>query len=63
MFIFTNKRLILVEKQGVTGSKVDYQSIPYSSIKKFSKESGGIFYLDAELKFGLLRINATKHRK
>ena len=34
MFIFTNKRLILVEKQGVTGSKVDYQSIPYSSIKR-----------------------------
>ena len=50
MFIFTNKRLILVEKQGVTGSKVDYQSIPYSSIKKFSKEIGGILDLDAELK-------------
>lgn len=50
MFIFTNKRLILVEKQGVTGSKVDYQSIPYTSIKKFSKESGGILDLDAELR-------------
>jgi hypothetical protein len=50
MFIFTNKRLILVEKQGLTGSKADYQTIPYSSIKKFSKESAGILDLDADLK-------------
>ncbi len=52
MFIFTNKRLILVEKQ-LVGSKVDYMSIPYSSIKKFSKESAGILDLDAELKIWL----------
>lgn len=50
MFVFTNKRLILVDKQGITGSKVDYQSIPYSSITKFSKESAGLLDLDAELK-------------
>ncbi|UUC44896.1 PH domain-containing protein [Flavobacterium cerinum] len=50
MFVFTNKRLILVDKQGLTGSKVDYQSIPYSSIKKFSKESAGLMDLDADLK-------------
>jgi hypothetical protein len=49
MFVFTNKRLILVNKQGLTGSKVEYQSIPYSSIKKFSKESAGMLDLDAEL--------------
>ncbi|RWX00469.1 PH domain-containing protein [Flavobacterium cerinum] len=50
MFVFTNKRLILVDKQGITGSKVDYQSIPYGSITKFSKESAGLLDLDAELK-------------
>lgn len=50
MFVFTNKRLILVDKQGLTGSKAEYQSIPYSSIKKFSKESAGLLDLDAELK-------------
>jgi hypothetical protein len=50
MFVFTNKRLILVDKQGITGSKVDYMSIPYASIIKFSKESAGILDLDAELK-------------
>jgi hypothetical protein len=49
MFIFTNKRLILVEKQ-LVGSKVNYLTIPFSSIKKFSKESAGILDLDAELK-------------
>lgn len=52
MFVFTNKRLILAEKQ-LVGTKVDYLSIPYSSIKKFSKESAGILDLDAELKIWL----------
>lgn len=50
MFVFTNKRLILIDKQGITGSKVEFQSIPYSSITKFSKESPGLLDLDAELK-------------
>ena len=48
-FVFTNKRLFLVEKQ-LVGTKVEYVSIPYSSIIKFSKESAGIMDLDAELK-------------
>lgn len=50
LFVFTNKRLIMVDKQGLTGSKTEYQTIPYSSIKKFSKESAGMLDLDAELK-------------
>lgn len=49
MFVFTNKRLILVEKQ-LVGTKIDYVSIPYQNIIKFSKESAGIMDLDAELK-------------
>lgn len=49
-FIFSNKRIILVEKQGITGSKVEYKSIPYKSITRFSIESAGTFDLDAELK-------------
>ena len=57
MFIFTNKRLILVEKQ-LVGTKVDYMSIPYSSIKKFSKESAGILDMDAELKIWLNNENS-----
>ena len=49
MFIFTNKRLILAEKQ-LVGTKVDYLSVPYTNVIKFSKESAGILDLDAELK-------------
>ncbi|MGB3188166.1 MAG: PH domain-containing protein [Limnoraphis sp.] len=50
LFVFTSKRLILVDKQGVTGKKIEFLSIPYSKITKFSKESAGHFDLDAELK-------------
>ncbi|MCP9200944.1 PH domain-containing protein [Gramella sp. GC03-9] len=49
-FIFTNKRLILVDVQGLTGSKVEYFSVLYKSITRFSVETAGSFDLDAELK-------------
>ncbi|QJB55134.1 PH domain-containing protein [Pseudodesulfovibrio sp. zrk46] len=50
MFVFTNKRLVLVDKQGMTGKKVDYLSLPYKSITRFSVETSGHFDMDAELK-------------
>ncbi|MES2875469.1 MAG: PH domain-containing protein [Bacteroidota bacterium] len=50
VFIFTTKRLILVDKQGITGSKTEYKSISYKSITRFSIETAGTFELDAELK-------------
>jgi hypothetical protein len=49
-FIFTSKRLILVDVQGITGSKTEYKTITYKSISKFSIETAGTFELDAELK-------------
>ncbi|NMM50413.1 PH domain-containing protein [Marinigracilibium pacificum] len=49
-FVFTNKRLILVNKQGITGKKREYLTIPYGSIIKFSKESAGLLDFDADLK-------------
>lgn len=49
-FIFTSKRLILIDKQGLTGSKTEYKSINYKSISRFSVETAGTFELDAELK-------------
>lgn len=49
-FIFTNKRLILVDVQGITGSKIEYFSVLYKSITRFSVETAGSFDLDAELK-------------
>ncbi len=50
MLVFTNRRLISIDKQGVTGKKVEYRSVPYSSITMFSKESAGVLDMDAELK-------------
>jgi len=50
IFMFTNKRLILVDIQGLTGSKVEYKSLPYKNVSRFSLETSGTFDLDAELK-------------
>ncbi|MGQ9413275.1 PH domain-containing protein [Streptococcus pluranimalium] len=50
LIVFTEKRLILVDKQGVTGKKTSYKSIPYRSISRFTVETSGHFDLDAELK-------------
>jgi len=50
MFLFTDKRLILVDKQGLTGSKVQYHSLPYRAITHFSIETAGHFDLEAELR-------------
>ncbi len=49
-FIFTSARLLLIDKQGLTGKKVEYLSIPYKAITRFSVETAGHFDLDAELK-------------
>lgn len=50
MYVFTSGRLLLIDKQGLTGKKVDYLSLPYRAITSFSVETAGHFDLDAELK-------------
>jgi hypothetical protein len=50
LIIFTNRRLIMVDKQGVTGTKAEYHSIPYRAITHFSVETAGTLDLEAELK-------------
>ncbi len=50
LFIFTDKRLILIDKQGLSGKKAEYHSIPYKSISHFSVETAGTFDMDAEMK-------------
>lgn len=50
LFIFTDKRLLLIDKQGLTGKKAEYHSIPYKSISHFSVETAGTFDMDAEMK-------------
>ncbi|MBO9541356.1 PH domain-containing protein [bacterium] len=53
MFLFTDKRLILVDVQGITGKKIEFHSIPYRSITHFAIETAGTMDLDAELKIWL----------
>lgn len=50
LHVFTNKRMINIDKQGMTGKKVDYLSIPYKSITQFNVQTAGNFDTDCELK-------------
>lgn len=48
--LFTNKRLILIDIQGISGRQIEYLSIPYGNIMKFSVQTGEKFDLNAELR-------------
>ena len=50
LIVFTSNRFMFIDKQGMTGCKVDYHSIPYKAITQFKVETAGHFDLDAELK-------------
>ena len=47
--VFTNKRIIAINVQGLTGTKKDFTSLPYSRIQAFSVETAGVFDMDSEL--------------
>jgi hypothetical protein len=49
-WVFTNKRLILLDIQGLTGSKREYMTIPYRSIDRYSIETAGTLDDDCEMK-------------
>lgn len=63
--IFTNKRLIVRDSQGITGKKVEIYSLPYSSIYMWSTENAGKFLdLNAEVELwtraGHIKVNLQK---
>ncbi len=58
--VFTNKRIIAVNVQGITGKKKDFTSIPYSKIQTFSVETAGHFDLDSELEIYISSIGKIK---
>lgn len=65
--VFTNKRLVAVNVQGITGEKRDSTSLPYSKIQAFSVETAGTFDLDAELDLwfsglGIVRAKPERRR-
>lgn len=47
--VFTNKRIIAINVQGMTGKKKDFTSMPYSKVQAYSVETAGTFDIDAEL--------------
>jgi hypothetical protein len=47
--VFTDRRVIAVNVQGITGSKKDFSSLPYKNIVAYSVETAGTFDLDSEL--------------
>ena len=63
LLVFTNKRLLLIDIQGITGKKIEYHSIPYKSIYHFSIESAGNFDLDAELKIWIAGMGSVPLEK
>ena len=58
--IFTNKRIIAANVQGLTGSKVDYTSLPYGKIQAFSVETSGTLDLDCEIEVYLSEVGKVK---
>lgn len=48
--LITNKRIVLVNKQGLTGKKTEFKSILYKTVTKFSIETAGGLDMDSELK-------------
>ena len=58
--IFTNKRVVAINVQGLTGSKKDFTSIPYSKIQAFSVETAGAFDRDAEMELCISGLGKIK---
>ena len=62
--VFTTKRLIVRDAQGLTGRKVEVYSLPYSAINMWSSENAGTFDVDGELELwtraGHIKIKVGK---
>lgn len=58
--VFTDRRIIAVNVQGITGSKKDFTSLPYKNIVAFSVETAGTFDLDAELEIYFSALGKVK---
>lgn len=56
--MFTNRRVIVINVQGITGTKVSYCSYPYSKVQYFGIETAGLLDIDSEL---VLAFNDGNH--
>ncbi len=58
--LFTDKRIIVLNVQGLTGAKKDFTSLPYSKIQVFSIETAGTFDRDAEIELWFSGVGKVK---
>lgn len=58
--VFTNKRIMAVNIQGITGKKKDVTSLPYSKIQAFSVETAGVLDMDSELELWFSGLGKVK---
>lgn len=58
--VFTNKRIIAINVQGVTGKKKDFTTLPYSKVQAFSIETAGHFDMDSELEIYFSGLGKVK---
>lgn len=58
--VFTNKRIIAINVQGITGKKKDFTSLPYSKIQAYSVETAGVLDLDSELELWFSGMGTVK---
>lgn len=62
--IFTDKRLIVRDTQGITGTKIEVYSLPYSSVLMWSTENAGVIDLNAEVELwtimGSIKVKLRK---
>ena len=61
--LLTDLRLLYVNVQGITGSKIEYLTIPWRSISRFSLETAGTFDLDADMKIWISGMAAPIEAK
>jgi len=58
--VFTSKRIIAINVQGITGKKKDFTSMPYSKIQVYSVETSGVFDWDSELEIWFSGVGKVK---
>ena len=58
--VFTNKRIITINVQGITGTKKDFTSLPYSKVQVYSVETAGLLDLDSELELWFSGVGRVK---
>ena len=51
--VFTNKRILVADKQGIMGKKIEYYSIPFKNIVTYAIETAGTLDFDSEIKLVL----------